>query len=89
MACGGSQARCPIRATAAGLHHSHSNAGSEPHLRPTPKLTAAPDPSPTERGQGSDPQPHGSYTDLFLLRHKGISRNFLILLKKHNFDTQF
>jgi len=28
-ACGGSQARGPIGATAAGLHHSHSNARSE------------------------------------------------------------
>ena len=28
-AYGGSQARGPIRATAAGLHHSHSNVGSE------------------------------------------------------------
>ena len=40
----GSQARGPIGATAAGLHHSHSNAGSEWHLRPTPQLTATPDP---------------------------------------------
>ena len=29
---GSSQARGQIRAAAAGLHHSHSNAGSEPHL---------------------------------------------------------
>ena len=29
VAYGGSQARGPIRAVAAGLHHSHSNAGSE------------------------------------------------------------
>ena len=28
-ACGGSQARGRVRATAAGPHHSHSNAGSE------------------------------------------------------------
>ena len=35
-AYGGSQARGRIRATAAGLHHSHSNTGSEPHLQPTP-----------------------------------------------------
>ena len=34
-----SQARGQIRAIAAGLHHSHSNAGSEPHLLPTPQLT--------------------------------------------------
>ena len=31
-----SQARSQIGATAAGLHHSHSNARSEPCLRPTP-----------------------------------------------------
>ena len=43
-AYGGSQARGPIRAIAAGLHQSHSNSGSEPHLRPTPQLTATPDP---------------------------------------------
>ena len=41
---GSSQARDPNRATAAGLHQSHSNAGSKPHLRPTPQLTAMPDP---------------------------------------------
>ena len=44
-AYGGSQARGLIRrATPASLHHSHSNVGSEPHLRPTPQLTATPDP---------------------------------------------
>ena len=43
-AYGGSQAGGQIGATAAGLHHSHSNAGSEPRLRPTPQLTAALDP---------------------------------------------
>ena len=35
-AYGGSQARGLISATAANLRHSHSNAGSEPHLPPTP-----------------------------------------------------
>ena len=40
VAYGGSQARGPIRATATG----YSNAGSEPHLHPTPQLTAMPDP---------------------------------------------
>ena len=40
MGFGGSQARELIRATAAGLHHSHSNARSEPHLRPVPQLMA-------------------------------------------------
>ena len=43
-AYGGSQARDRIRATAAGLGHNHSNAGSEQHLRPIPQLTATPDP---------------------------------------------
>ena len=43
-AYGGSQSRGRIRATAAGQHHSHSNAGSELHLRPTPQLTASLDP---------------------------------------------
>ena len=40
----GSQAKGPIGATAAGLHHRHSNARSEPRLRPTPQLTAMLDP---------------------------------------------
>ena len=34
-AYGGSQPRCHVWATTAGLHHSHSNAGSELHLWPT------------------------------------------------------
>ena len=44
VAYGGSQARGLIGALASGLHHSHSNAGSEPRLGPTPELTATPDP---------------------------------------------
>ena len=44
MAYGGSQARSQIRAVAAGLHHSHSNTGSEPHLKPIPQLMASLDP---------------------------------------------
>ena len=44
MAHGGSQARGPIGAVATGLYHSHRNTGSEPHLRPTPQLTATRDP---------------------------------------------
>ena len=39
---GGSQARGQMGATAASLHRSHSNAGSEPRLPPTPQLTATP-----------------------------------------------
>ena len=44
VAYGGSQARGPIRATAASLHHSHNNARSEPHLLPTTQLMAMSDP---------------------------------------------
>ena len=43
-AYGGSQARGLIGAVATGLRQSHSNAGSEPHLQPTPQLKATPDP---------------------------------------------
>ena len=60
-----SQARNLIGAVAAILGQSHSNVRSEPHLRPTPQLLAMLDPSPTERGQGSNLQPHGSYSDSF------------------------
>ena len=42
-AYGGSQDRGPIGAVAASLRQSHSNAGSEPRLLPTPQLTATPD----------------------------------------------
>ena len=48
MEYGGSQARGLIGAVTTGLYHSHSNTGSEPHLRPTPQLQAMPDPQPTE-----------------------------------------
>ena len=54
-----SQAKGLIRATAAGLHHSHSNSTSEPHLKPTPQLMATLDPQPTEQGQGLNLHPHG------------------------------
>ena len=40
VAYGGSQARGPNGAVAAGLRQSHSNAGSEPHVPPTLQLTA-------------------------------------------------
>ena len=42
-AYGGFQARGRNQAVAAGLHHSHSNLGSELGLQPTPQLTAMPD----------------------------------------------
>ena len=43
-AYGSSQAKGWIGATAAGLHHSHSNAGTEPCLLLTPQLKAMMDP---------------------------------------------
>ena len=44
VAYGGSQAKGSIGAVATGLCQSHSNAGSEPCLQPTPQLMAKPDP---------------------------------------------
>ena len=44
MAYGGSQARGPIGAEAAGLRQGHSNMGSQPGPRPTPQVMATPDP---------------------------------------------
>ena len=44
MAYGGFQAGGLVRAAAAGPRHSHSNAGSEQSLQPTPQLTTTPDP---------------------------------------------
>ena len=41
-AYGGGRARDWIGAVTAGLHHSHSNARSKPHLRPTPQVTTTP-----------------------------------------------
>ena len=41
-AYGGSQARSWTGAVAAGLRHSHSNTGSNPHLQLTPQLMAIP-----------------------------------------------
>ena len=54
MAYGSFQARSPIGVTAAG----HSNARSEPPGSP-PQLMAMPDPQPIEKGQVSNPHPHG------------------------------
>ena len=59
VAYGCSQARGQMGAATAGLHHCHSNAGSEPHLQPTLKLTATLDPKPTEQGQEVNLRPHG------------------------------
>ena len=55
------QARGRIRAAAASLRYSHSQARFELCLclRPTSQLMATLDPQPTERGQGWNPHPHG------------------------------
>ena len=86
VAYGSFQARSWIGATAAGLHHSHSNMGSEPHLWPTPQLTTTPDPWPTEWGQGSNPHPQGYYSDLFPLHYNGnFQKLFLEIIKLQSF----
>ena len=59
VAYGRSRVRGWIGAVATGLHHSHSNLGSEHHLQPTPQLMATPNPQPTEQGQGSNLHPYG------------------------------
>ena len=48
-AFGSSLARGQIGATAAGLHHSHSNMGSKLHLWSTSQLMEMPDPQPWAR----------------------------------------
>ena len=55
-AYGSSQARVQIRATAAGLCHSHSNVRSEPPLQPTLQLTGMPDPLTHWASPGIKPQ---------------------------------
>ena len=42
-----------------GLHHSHSNTGSELHLQPMPQLVTTPDRESIERGQESNTYPRG------------------------------
>ena len=79
-AYGGSQARAQIGAAASGLHHSHSNMGSEPCLRPTPQLAAMPDSWPTERGQGLNPHPHVYWSSSLLLSPKRNSHLLALLI---------
>ena len=66
--------RGPIRAVAVYLFPKPSNARFEPHLQPIPQLMETLDPWPTERGQGLNPQPHGSWSDLFPLHHDRNSK---------------
>ena len=62
-----------IAAAATGHHHSYSNPGLKPRLRPTPQLTAMPVPSPMERDQPSNLCPHGSWAVSFPLSPNGNS----------------
>ena len=73
VAYGSSQATGLIRAAATGLPNCHSNARSEPCLKPTPKLTAMPIPSPLNEARGFNPHPYGYQSESFLLSH---NRNF-------------
>ena len=76
-------------ATAAGLHHSHSNVGSKLRLQPTPQLMATLDPQPTEGGQGLNSNPHGFRPDCFRCATVGTpcSRFFLSHIT-HNVPTK-
>ena len=58
VAYGSSQAKGRTGTVAAGLHHSHSNARSQPPVQPTPHLMAELDPRPSKCGQGSNAHPH-------------------------------
>ena len=55
MAHGGSQARGPVGAVAAGLRQSHSNARSKPCLQPTPQLTQCQILNPVSRARDQTP----------------------------------
>ena len=77
MAYGSSQARGQIGATAASLHHSHSNTRSQPHLQSTLHHMATLDPWPTAQGQGLNLRPHGHLLGSLLLSHNGSSYFFI------------
>ena len=89
VAYGGSQARGEIEAVAAGLHHSHSNMGSELHLRPASQLTSTPDPQPTEQDQGWNYILVAPSQIHFLLSHKGNSQKVLKFIYQRVIDGGF
>ena len=76
-AYGSSQGRGWIETSAASLHHSHSNTRLEPHLQPTPQLTAMLDPRPAKKGQGLNPHSHGYWSGSLLLNRDGNSKKRL------------
>ena len=59
-AYGGSQARGPVRAAATGYTRVTTTWDPSCICNLHPQLTAMSDPQPTEQGQGSNLQPHGS-----------------------------
>ena len=79
VAYGSSQVRDEIGAAADGLSHSHSSLGPEPHLRPTPPLTATSVPLPAEQDQGSNPHPGGYRRGSLPLNQNGNSKYMDIL----------
>ena len=60
---GGSQARGPIGAVDTGLARATATRDPIRVCHPHHSSRAMPDPQPTEHGQGSNPQPHGSQLD--------------------------
>ena len=70
-AYGGSQARGQIRPAAAGLCHSCSNVGSEPHLQPTPQQRQIHNPLSEARDK-----PVSSWTLCHIFNPLSHSRNF-------------
>ena len=91
-AYGGSQARGPIRNTAAGLHHSLQQCQIQ---APSVTYTAVYHNTRSlthYQGQGWNPQPHCSQSDSFLLRHGRNSKNAFFLksdFKLLNMSTSF
>ena len=73
VAHGSSQARGWIRAAAAGLRHSHSNAGSELGLWPTQQLMAMPDHLTHCVRPGTEQSPHGYQLGSLALSRSGNS----------------
>ena len=67
----GFQVRGWIRATTAGLQHSHMNAGFKLCLWTIPQHMAMPNPRTTEWCQGLNPHPRGYWLNSFLLYHSG------------------
>ena len=79
MTHGGSQARDQIGAAAASLRHSHSNAGSEPCLQPTPQLLAMLVLTPLSKAKDRTCILMDTRHILNLMRHNGNSHLFVLV----------